>query len=152
MHIAGEGGEGGEGGPATRTPELQLSQMITGGVTTVVGCLGTDGITRSPISVLMKAKALRAEGVSAWIYTGSYQVPTPTITGDVAKDIALIDEIIGIGEIALSDHRSSCPTTDELIRLVSQARVGGMLGGKSRHCKHSHGRCQKPLSSYHSSS
>ncbi len=128
VHIAGAGGEG---GPASRTPELQLSQMITGGVTTVVGCLGTDGITRSPISVLMKAKALRAEGVSAWIYTGSYQVPTPTITGDIAKDLALIEEVIGIGEIALSDHRSSCPTIDELIRLVSQARVGGMLGGKA---------------------
>lgn len=128
VHIAGAGGEG---GPSTRTPELQLSQLIEAGVTTVIGCLGTDGMTRSVESVLMKAKALRDEGVSCWIYTGAYQVPTPTITGDVGKDIAMIDEIIGVGEIAISDHRSSCPTTDELIKLTEHARVGGMLGGKA---------------------
>jgi len=128
VHIAGAGGEG---GPSTRTPELQLSQLIEAGITTVIGCLGTDGITRSVESVLMKAKSLRAEGVSCWIYTGAYQVPTPTITGDVGKDIALIEEIIGVGEIAISDHRSSCPNTDELMKLTEHARVGGMLGGKA---------------------
>lgn len=127
-HIAGAGGEG---GPATRTPEMQLSAMLDGGITTIVGCLGTDGFTRSLEAVLMKVKSLKAEGVSAYMYTGSYQVPTPTLLGDVGRDIALIEEIIGIGEIALSDHRSSCPTTDELIRLVEHARVGGMLGGKA---------------------
>lgn len=128
VHIAGAGGEG---GPASRTPELQLSDMIKGGVTTVVGCLGTDGITRSVESVLMKVKSLRAEGVSAWMYTGSYQVPTPTITGDVARDIALIEEVIGVGEVAVSDHRSSLPTVEELSRIAAQARVAGMIGGKA---------------------
>jgi len=127
-HIAGAGGEG---GPSTRTPEMQLSHMLDGGITTIVGCLGTDGFTRSLEAVLMKVKSLRAEGVSAYMYTGAYQVPTPTLLGEVGRDIALIDEIIGIGEIALSDHRSSCPTTDELIRLVEHCRVGGMLGGKA---------------------
>ena len=128
VHIAGAGGEG---GPATRTPELQLSQFIEAGITTVIGCLGTDGMTRSVESVLMKAKGLRADGVSCWIYTGAYQVPTPTITGEVGKDIATIEEVIGVGEIAISDHRTSFPTTDELIRLTEHARVGGMLGGKA---------------------
>ena len=128
VHIAGAGGEG---GPASRTPEMQLSQMIKAGITTVVGCLGADGITRSVESVLMKAKALKQEGVSAFIYTGAYQVPTPTILGDVGKDIALIDEVIGTGEIALSDHRSSTPTVSELIRLAVHSRVGGMLGNKA---------------------
>ncbi len=128
VHIAGAGGEG---GPATRTPELKLSELLEGGITTVIGCLGTDGLTRSVESVLMKAKALKEEGVSAWIYTGSYQVPTPTLLGDVGRDIALIDEVIGVGEISLSDHRSSGPTVDELIRLAGHARVGGLLGGKA---------------------
>ncbi|MEZ5198985.1 MAG: amidohydrolase family protein [Bacteroidales bacterium] len=128
VHIAGAGGEG---GPASRTPELQLSQMLKAGVTTVIGCLGTDGITRNVESVLMKVKSLRQEGVSAWMYTGAYQVPTPTILGSVGKDIAMIDEIIGAGEIAISDHRSSHPSTDELIKITAQARVGGMLGGKA---------------------
>jgi len=110
VHIAGAGGEG---GPATRTAEMRLSQMLAGGITTVIGCLGTDGLTRGIQEVLMKAKGLRAEGVSAWIYTGSYQVPPPTILGDPGKDIAMIDEVIGVGEIAVSDHRSSGPTVDE---------------------------------------
>jgi len=128
VHIAGAGGEG---GPGTRTPEMKLSQMLSAGVTTVIGCLGTDGFTRTVESVLMKAKSLRGQGVSAWIYTGAYQVPTPTITGEVGRDIALIDEIIGVGEVAVSDHRSSFPSVDELIRLTEHARVGGMLGGKA---------------------
>lgn len=128
VHIAGAGGEG---GPATRTPEIQLSRLLEAGVTTVVGCLGTDGLTRSVESVLMKAKGLRQEGVSAWIYTGSYQVPVTTILGDVGKDIAMIDEVIGTGEIAISDHRSSVPSVNELIRIAAHSRVGGMLGGKA---------------------
>lgn len=128
VHIAGAGGEG---GPGSRTPEMQLSYMLEAGVTTVIGCLGTDGLTRSVESVLMKAKSLRDEGVSAWIYTGAYQVPTPTITGDVGRDIAMFEEIIGVGEVAISDHRTSFPTVEELIRLTEHARVGGMLGGKA---------------------
>jgi len=128
VHIAGAGGEG---GPASRTPEMQLSHMIEAGVTTVIGCLGTDGFTRSFESVLMKVKALRAEGVSAWMYAGAYQLPTPTLAGDVGRDISLIDEVIGVGEIALSDHRSSHPTVAELTKLAAHARVGGMLGDKA---------------------
>jgi len=128
VHITGGGGEG---GPATRMPELQLSMMVEAGVTTVIGCLGTDGITRTVESVLMKVKSLRAQGVSAWMYTGAYQVPTPTITGDIAKDIALFEEIIGVGEIAVSDHRSSLPNTGELARIAAHARVAGMIGGKA---------------------
>ena len=128
VHITGGGGEG---GPSSRMPELQISQLIDGGVTTVIGCLGTDGITRTVESVLMKVKTLRALGFSAWMYTGAYQVPPPTITGDVAKDIALFEEIIGVGEVAISDHRSSIPSFEELARLTAHARVAGMIGGKA---------------------
>ncbi len=128
VHITGGGGEG---GPASRMPELQLNMMIEGGVTTVIGCLGTDGITRTVESVLMKVKTLRASGVSAWMYTGAYQVPPPTITGDIARDIALFEEIIGVGEIAISDHRSSIPSIAELARITAHARVAGMIGGKA---------------------
>lgn len=79
----------------------------------------------------MKVKSLRAKGVSAWMYTGSYQVPPPNITGDFKKDIVLFEEVIGLGEIAISDHRSSVPTTEELAKLAAHARVAGMIGGKS---------------------
>lgn len=127
-HIAGAGGEG---GPATRTPEMFAGQFFKAGITTTVGCLGTDGITRSPKDVLMKAKSLNEDGLSTFMYTGAYQIPTPTITGSVAEDLAMIKEIIGAGEIALSDHRSSMPTISEIAKIAAQARVGGMLGNKA---------------------
>ena len=146
VHIAGAGGEG---GPSTRTPELTLSRMFEGGVTTVVGCLGTDGLTRSVETVLMKAKSLRHEGASAWIWTGAYQVPTPSITGDVGRDIALIEEVIGVGELALSDHRSSYPSTGELIRITALARVGGMLGKKAGLVNIHLGDAKNPFSPLH---
>jgi beta-aspartyl-dipeptidase (metallo-type) len=128
VHIAGAGGEG---GPETRTPEVKLTDLFEAGVTTVVGMLGTDGYTRTIASVLMKAKGLRADGASCWILTGAYQVPPPTITGSVATDLAYIGEVVGVGEVAVSDHRSSFPTVTELAKLAEQARVGAMLGGKS---------------------
>jgi beta-aspartyl-dipeptidase (metallo-type) len=127
VHIAGAGGEG---GPLFRTPPVRLSQLVGYGITTVVGLLGTDGITRSPVDVLMRARQLREEGISAWVYTGSYQLPPPTITGSVARDIALIEEVIGV-KTSVSDHRSSHPTVEELRKLISEARVAGILSGKA---------------------
>ncbi|MBU0936174.1 MAG: beta-aspartyl-peptidase [Spirochaetes bacterium] len=128
VHITGGGGEGGF---RTRTPELTLGGAIRHGVTTVIGVLGTDGVTRSLPALVAKVYALREEGLSAWCYTGSYHVPVPTLTGDIMKDIMLIDPVIGVGEVALSDHRSSQPTQAELARLSSDARVAGMLSGKA---------------------
>jgi len=146
VHITGGGGEG---GPATRMPELLTSMMVDGGVTTVIGCLGTDGITRSVESVLMKVKSLRAQGMSAWMYTGAYQVPPPTIAGDVMRDITLFEEIIGVGEVAISDHRSSVPSNAELTRLTAQARVAGMLAGKAGILNMHMGDAQDPFRPLH---
>lgn len=124
-------GGGGEGGYATRTPEILLSKVTTAGVTTMVGCLGTDGTTRHVESLLAKARGLETEGISTYIYTGAYELPTPTITGSVRKDIIMIDKIIGAGEIAMSDHRSAQPTKVEYQKLTAEARIGGMLSGKA---------------------
>jgi beta-aspartyl-dipeptidase (metallo-type) len=128
VHILGGGGEGGF---ATRTPEITLTDITRAGVTTVVGCLGTDGFGRSLISLLAKARALEEEGVSTYVYVGSYQVPVRTITGRIEDDLMLIDKFIGVGEVAISDHRSSQPTIDEIARIAASARVGGMLSGKA---------------------
>lgn len=127
VHIAGAGGEG---GPFFRTPPVRLSQLVGFGITSVVGLLGTDGITRSPVDVLMKARQLKEEGISAWMYTGSYQLPPPTITGSVARDIVLIEEVIGV-KTCISDHRSSHPAIEDLRKLISEARVAGILSGKA---------------------
>lgn len=128
VHVTGGGGEGGF---ATRTPELLLSDAIRGGITTVVGCLGTDGVTRSLPNLLARTRGLREEGISAFMYTGYYAVPTATLTGSVERDLLLIDEVIGAGEVALSDHRSTQPTFDEFVRLAAEARRGGILSGKA---------------------
>jgi beta-aspartyl-dipeptidase (metallo-type) len=129
-HVHMMGG-GGEGGFATRTPELMLSDAIRGGVTTVVGCLGTDGVTRSLAGLLAKAKALDEEGLTTFIYTGHYAVPVQTLTGSIERDLLLIDKVIGVGEVALSDHRSNQPTFEEFARLSAEARRGGILSGKA---------------------
>lgn len=128
VHLIGGGGEAGY---ASRTPEVVLSRIIRAGITTVVGCLGTDGTTRHMTSLLAKARGLEMEGISAYIYTGSYQVPTRTITGSVRDDIILIDKVLGCGEIAISDHRSAQPGKEDIIKLAAEARVGGILSGKA---------------------
>ncbi|MEH7377423.1 beta-aspartyl-peptidase [Neobacillus drentensis] len=128
VHIIGGGGEGGF---KTRTPELMLTDITTAGITTLVGLLGTDGTTRKMESLLAKARALEEEGVSCFIHTGSYQVPVKTLTGKIEDDIILIDKIIGVGEIAISDHRSSEPTFEELAKVAAAARNGGILSGKA---------------------
>lgn len=128
VHILGGGGEG---GPATRAPEIRVEDCASAGVTTVIGCLGTDSITRHLSSLLAKARALEIEGLSTWIYAGAYSLPAPTITGSVRSDLVLIDKVIGAGEIALSDHRSSQPAYEEFLELVAECRVGGLLGGKA---------------------
>ncbi|MBD7965704.1 beta-aspartyl-peptidase [Fictibacillus norfolkensis] len=128
VHITGGGGEGGY---KTRTPEIYLSDVTKAGVTTIVGVIGTDGIARTMTSLIAKAKALKEEGISCFVHTGSYQVPVKTLTGNIETDIMMVDEIIGVGEIAIADHRSSQPIAPELARLASQARVAGMLSGKA---------------------
>ena len=128
VHILGGGGEGGY---HTRTPEIMLTDITSGGVTTVVGCLGTDGTTRTMASLLAKARGLEEEGITAYIYTGSYQVPVRTLTGSIVDDLILIDKVVGCGEIALSDHRSSQPTCEEFARIVGDTRGGGILSGKA---------------------
>lgn len=128
VHLTGGGGEGGF---ATRTPEIQLSDMVQSGITTVVGLLGTDGTTRHMTSLLAKARGLEEEGMTTFIYTGNYAVPTPTITTNVKDDVILIDKVIGAGEIAIADSRSGQPSLHELAKLVADARVGGMLSGKA---------------------
>lgn len=127
IHITGGGGEQ---GPASRVPECPLSELTRNGVTTVLGLLGTDGVSRSLPNLLFKCRALNEEGVSCYMLTGSYQYPSPVMTGSVIDDIALIGEVIGC-KVALSDHRSSNLTKEELIRLASDVRMGGLISGKA---------------------
>ena len=128
VHVTGGGGEAGF---KTRVPPVPLSRFSLAGVTTVVGLLGTDDVTRGPRDLLATIYALREEGLNAYGYAGGYHVPLPTLTGSVRSDLVLLEPLLGIGELALSDHRSSQPTFDEILRLAADAHVAGLMTGKA---------------------
>ena len=128
VHLSGGGGEGGF---ATRTlPLATAEEPLRSGVTTVIGALGTDDTTRTHVDLLACARALRLQGLNTYILTGSYQTPPVTLTGNVRQDLIVVPDIIGVGEIAIADHRGSQPTVTELARIGADARVGAMLAGK----------------------
>jgi beta-aspartyl-dipeptidase (metallo-type) len=128
VHVTGGGGEA---GPASSVPPVPLSHFTRGGVTTIVGLLGTDDVTRSPAALIARTRALVAEGITAYCLVGGYHVPPATLTGSVRGDIVFVEPVIGIGEIAVSDHRSSQPTVDEILRLAGEAHWAGLIAGKA---------------------
>ena len=127
-HVTGGGGEA---GPETAVPPPPLSRHTTAGVTSVVGLLGTDDTTRTTGGLLRQTRALRREGLSAWAWTGGYHLPPMTLTGSVRSDIVFLEEVIGFGELAISDHRSSQPTFDEVVRVAADCHVAGLMTGKA---------------------
>lgn len=127
VHILGGGGSN---GPITRGPELMLSEFTSCGTTTVVGLLGADGLTRDLMGLLAKARSLTLEGITTYIFVGAYDLPLPSFTGDLKKDIVLLPEALGIGEVAIADERSSQPTLQEIIRIAADASIAGRLAGR----------------------
>lgn len=128
VHVTGGGGETGY---ASRVPAPNLSKYTTAGVTSVIGLLGTDDLVRSTAQLVAQIYALRDSGLSAWGYCGGYHVPPVTLTGSVRGDIVLVEPLIGVGELAISDHRSSQPTLQELLRIAADAHVAGLMSGKA---------------------
>ena len=124
-------GGSGERGFSSQTPEISLTEIISAGITTVVGCLGVDTTAKTLPGLLAKAKALKEEGLNSYIFSGGYNVPPTTITSSIRDDVIFIDEVIGAGETAIADRRSSQASVSELARLVCDAHNGGMLARKS---------------------
>jgi beta-aspartyl-dipeptidase (metallo-type) len=81
--------------------------------------------------LLAKAKALKEEGLSAYLWTGGYDVPPTNIIDSPRNDIMFIEEVIGSGEIAISDERSTDHVPHELAKLVIDTHNGGMLAKKA---------------------
>lgn len=128
VHVTGGGGES---GPAGRLDPLPVESCLHAGVTTVIGVLGTDDVTRGPEELLARINSYRAQGISAWCWMGGYHLPPRTLLGSVERDLVFLEPVIGVGEIAVSDHRSSQPAPESLRQVAAQAYVGGMLGGKA---------------------
>ncbi len=128
VHIVGGGGEGGFG---NRTIEITAQEMLSAGVTCAAGALGTDSITRSVENLLGKSRELTEQGVSTYFYTGSYHLPPCTITDSIEQDILYFPDAIGLGELALSDHRGSVVRFDDLYSIGRRVRTSASLAGKT---------------------
>jgi beta-aspartyl-dipeptidase (metallo-type) len=124
-------GGSGESGFSSQTPEISATEIATAGITTAVGCLGVDTTMKTLAGLLAKTKALKEEGLNAYMWSGGYTVPPTTITRSVRDDIMFIDEVIGAGEIAISDQRSNEPTALDIARIAHDAYVGGRLSNKA---------------------
>lgn len=128
VHIIGGGGE--QGFPS-RIPEISAQDIVKAGVTTLVGLLGADASTKTMEALYAKAKALEYAGITTYIYSGSYALPPVTLMGSITRDLVFIDKVIGAGEIAISDHRSSQPSLQDMLQLSSATHLGGLAGGKA---------------------
>jgi beta-aspartyl-dipeptidase (metallo-type) len=126
IHLIGAGGKHGFN---SLTPEVTLSELIACGSTTVMGLLGTDGVTKSLRTLYAKTKALDKEGITAYMLTGFFGLPPITLTGSVLEDMILVDKVLGC-KIAISDPRSSYPTAKELLNILKDVHVGGLTSGK----------------------
>ncbi len=124
-------GGSGEKGFSTQTPMIVLSEIVPNGITTVVGALGVDTTMKTMAGLLARVKGLKEEGISAYLWTGGYNVPPTTVTRSIRDDMMFIDEVLGAGEIAIADHRGLCPQTVELAKVVLDTNVGGILSGKA---------------------
>ncbi|NDV80716.1 amidohydrolase family protein [Bacteroides sp. 51] len=128
MHVHVIGG-GGQTGFFSLAPEVPVTSLVACGTTTVVGLLGTDGFVKQLPQLYAKTMSLRMNGLSAYMLTGFYGLPTPTLTNSIAEDLIYVDPVIGC-KIAISDDRSSFPTQTELLRIINQVRLGGFTSGK----------------------
>lgn len=126
VHVIGGGGQQGY---ASLVPEVCMSELAACGTTTVLGLLGTDGSVKELGALYAKTKALEDDGLSAYMLTSYYGLPPKTLTTSVADDLIFIDKVLGC-KVAMSDDRSSFPTTLELLRLINQVRLGGFTSGK----------------------
>ncbi|MCL2416489.1 MAG: amidohydrolase family protein [Bacteroidales bacterium] len=128
IHVHTSGG-GGQTGFLSLAPEVKASSLIACGTTTVVGLLGTDGFVKQLRQLYAKTMSLRENNLSAYMLTGYYGLPTPTLTECVADDLIFIAPVIGC-KIAIADDRSSFPTELDLLRLINKVRLGGFTSSK----------------------
>ena len=124
-------GGSGDDGLSTQTPMIMLSEIVPAGITTVVGVLGVDTTMKTMAGLLARVKGLKEEGITAYMWTGGYNVPPTTVMRSIREDMLFIDEALGAGEVAIADHRGLCPQAPELAKLVLDTHVGGLLSGKA---------------------
>jgi beta-aspartyl-dipeptidase (metallo-type) len=124
-------GGSGEGGLPLATPEIFVEEIVSSGVTTLVGTLGVDTTMKTIEGLLGRVKALNEVGPTTKMWSGGYNVPPTTLLHSVRQDMMFVDEVIGVGEIAVSDERGLNQSSQELAKVVRDTHVGGLLSGKA---------------------
>jgi beta-aspartyl-dipeptidase (metallo-type) len=152
-HVHVLGGGGGLGF-SSRAPELQTSQLVRAGITTVIGMLGFDATTKDMRSLVAKTKAFKEDGISAFALTGAtLEHPVPTLTGRIRDDIAFVEEIIGVGEISVSELGYAYDSNGPGAQYIAEAATAGLLAGRLARKRGYlclqvppyHGACLKPV-------
>jgi beta-aspartyl-dipeptidase (metallo-type) len=152
-HVHVLGGGGGLGF-ASRAPELQTSQLTRAGITTVIGMLGFDATTKDMRALVAKTKSFKEDGISAYALTGAtLEHPVPTLTGRIRDDIAFVEEIIGVGEISVSELGYAYDSNGPGTQYIAEAATAGLLAGRLARKRGYlclqvppyHGACLKPV-------
>jgi beta-aspartyl-dipeptidase (metallo-type) len=152
-HVHVLGGGGGLGF-SSRAPELQTSQLTRAGITSVIGMLGFDATSKDMRALIAKTKAFKEDGLSTYALTGAtLEHPVPTLTGRIRDDIAFVDEIIGVGEISVSELGYAYDSNGPGAQYIAQAATEGLLAGRLARKRGYlclqvppyHGACLKPL-------
>jgi beta-aspartyl-dipeptidase (metallo-type) len=122
-------------GPLGRVPELHVSWITEGGVTTAVGIMGIDMESKGLHGLLVKARELERSGLTTFIYTGAFPVPSPSLTRSVRADIVLIDKVLGV-KVAIAEDTYPNLSLPDLARLAGEIRLAAGISGKAAvmHC------------------
>jgi beta-aspartyl-dipeptidase (metallo-type) len=122
-------------GPLGRVPELHVSWIAEGGVTTAVGIMGIDMESKGLHGLLVKARELERSGLTTFIYTGSFAVPSPYLTRSVRADIVLIDKVLGV-KVAIAEDTYPNLSLPDLAKLAGELKLAAGISGKAAvmHC------------------
>jgi beta-aspartyl-dipeptidase (metallo-type) len=116
-------------GPAGATTDIPFSSLPTSGITTAVGCLGSDDTARNMLDLMRRAKDIEKLGITTYIYSGSFNIPSPTITGNVRRDMMMIDKVLGV-KFAISEAMASVTSITDMANTAKDAYLGGLISGK----------------------
>ncbi len=115
--------------PMGRSFDMEWQDIIEAGVTTAVECMGKHIWVRNLDALYLKALEFEKMGITTYILTGSFRIPPPTFTGQIRKDLYLIDKVVGL-KTAISDPISAHHTWRDLAAIASEVHLGAQLVSK----------------------
>lgn len=127
-HVHLIGADDGQG-PVGRTNDIAWKDIVESGTTTVVGCLGSSRFVRSLHTLYIKTLELDMMGLSTYMYTGSFVIPPPTLTGEIRKDVYLVPKVIGL-KTAISDITTNHHTWQDLASISAEIFYGASIANK----------------------